>query len=214
LADIKLKTGQYWTNHFNTIGINGMNEALLNFMDKGISHPETKAFALEIMDFMKDKLLSYQKRTNQLFNLEATPAEGTSYRFARIDKKKYRNIIAANEDDLEEDSMEPFYTNSTHLPVDYTDDIFEVLEHQDSLQCKYNGGTVLHGFIGENLSSTKTVKTLIRKIAENYHLPYFTITPTFSICPKHGYLKGEWQYCPKCDREIGWHSQHQYLERG
>lgn len=193
LSDVKKRTGKYWSNHFNTIGINGMNEALENFLGKSIADPEGKAFALEAMDFMRKKILQYQKSTSQLFNLEATPAEGTSYRFARIDKKKFKNIISANE------KGEPFYTNSTHLPVDYTDDIFEALDHQDELQCKYNGGTVLHGFLGESLPNIKAVKSLIKRIAQNYHLPYFTLTPTFSICPVHGYLKGEHQFCPKCD---------------
>lgn len=204
LSDVKKRTGGYWSNHFNTIGINGMNEALENFLGKSIADEKGKALALEIMDFMRKRVLQYQRSSGQLFNLEATPAEGTSYRFARIDKKKYPDIIAANEKDLGKDSIEPFYTNSTHLPVNYTDDIFEALDHQDELQTKYNGGTVLHGFLGESPANTKAVKKLIKKIAYNYHLPYFTLTPTFSVCPKHGYLSGEWQYCPKCDQEIGW----------
>ena len=198
LSDVKKRMGQYWANHFNTIGINGMNEATLNFLNKTIADKEGKAFALEIMDFMRKKLLQYQKSTKQLFNLEATPAEGTAYRFARIDKEKYPNIIVANEKDLKKKKAEPFYTNSTHLPVDYTADIFEALDYQDELQCKYNGGTVFHGFLGESLNSARTVKSLIKKIAQNYHMPYFTLTPTFSICPIHGYIKGEHKYCPKC----------------
>jgi len=201
LSDVKQRTNEYWTNHFNTIGINGMNEALINFLGKDIAGESGKAFAQEVMDFMRKKILQYQKSTKQLFNLEATPAEGTSYRFARIDKEKYADIIVANEKDLGKDGIEPFYTNSTHLPVDYTDDIFEAFDHQDELQVKYNGGTVLHGFLGESLDSIRTVKSLIKKIAQNYHLPYFTLTPTFSICPVHGYLKGEHKYCPKCDGE-------------
>lgn len=204
LSGVKERTGNYWTNHFNTIGILGANEALENFMGKGIMTPEGKTFALEIMDFMRQKLLDYQKESGQLFNLEATPAEGTSYRFAKIDKEKYSKIKVANSKDLGQDKIEPFYTNSTHLPVDYTSDLFEALDHQDDLQCKYTGGTVLHGFLGESLADTQNVKDLVYKISHNYHLPYFTLTPTFSICPKHGYLKGEWEYCPKCDEEIGW----------
>jgi len=203
LSDIYQRTNSYWSNHFNTIGINGMNEAVKNFLGEDITTKVGKALAEEIMDFMREKLLQYQKTTKQLFNLEATPAEGTSYHFARIDKKKYPDILVANEKDLSKDGIEPFYTNSTHLPVDYTDDIFEALDHQDSLQCKYNGGTVLHGFLGESLPDTKAVRGLIKKIADNYHLPYFTLTPTFSICPYHGYLAGEWKYCPKCDQKIG-----------
>ncbi len=198
LSDVKLRTGNYWSNHFNTIGINGMNEAIENFMGKNIADKEGKRFALEVMEFMKKKLLYYQKTTGQLFNLEATPAEGTAYRFAKIDTEKYPDIKTAN------GFKAPFYTNSTHLPVDYTDDIFEALDHQDDLQASYNGGTVLHGFLGESLPDTNAVKKIIKKIAFNYRLPYFTITPTFSICPKHGYLNGEWQYCPKCDVEIGY----------
>lgn len=198
LSDVKERTGKYWSNHFNTIGIIGMNEALQNFLGKDITDEGGKAFALEVMDFMRKKILQYQKSTGQLFNLEATPAEGTSYRAARVDKEKYPDIIVANEKDVKKKGSEPFYTNSTHLPVHWTDDIFEALDHQDELQCKYNGGTVLHGFLGESLSNTKAVKELIKKIAKNYHLPYFTLTPTFSICPKHGYLKGEHHKCPKC----------------
>jgi len=198
LSDVKKRMGQYWANHFNTIGINGMNEATLNFLNKTIADEEGRAFALEIMDFMRKRLLEYQKTTKQLFNLEATPAEGTAYRFARIDKEKYPDIIVANEEDFKKEKAEPFYTNSTHLPVHWTEDIFEALDNQDSLQCKYNGGTVFHGFLGESLPNTKSVKNLIKKMAENYHLPYFTLTPTFSICPIHGYIKGERQFCPKC----------------
>lgn len=204
LSDVYGRTKNYWTNHFSTIGINGMNEAVLNFLGKDITTPEGKAFAIELMDFMRKRILQYQRATGQLFNLEATPAEGTAYHFAKIDKEKYPKIKVANEKDYQEKRQEPFYTNSTHLPVDYTADIFEALDHQDDLQTRYNGGTVLHGFVGESLPTTTSVKNLIKKIATNYKLPYFTLTPTFSICPKHGYLKGEWKYCPKCDREIGY----------
>jgi len=200
LSDVKKRMDQYWSNHFSTIGIVGMNEALENFLGKSIRDDEGRAFALEVMDFMRKRILQYQKSTKQMFNLEATPAEGTSYRFARIDKKKNPNILTAHEKSLDKNGMEPFYTNSTHLPVDSTDDIFEALDHQDELQCRYNGGTVLHGFLGESLSDTATVKKLIKKIANNYSLPYFTLTPTFSICFVHGYLKGEHKFCPKCDK--------------
>jgi len=209
LADVKKRTGKFWSNHFNTIGINGMNEALINFLGKDITSKEGKEFSLELMDFMRKRLLQYQRKTKQLFNLEATPAEGTSYRFARLDKQKFPDIIAANEKDLTKNGFAPFYTNSTQLPVDYTDDIFTAFDHQDDLQIKYNGGTVLHGFLGESPSDNKTTSRLIKKIAENYRLPYFTLTPTFSICPKHGYLKGEHQYCPKCDQEIGFKERRQ-----
>lgn len=202
LETIKQRFGQYWKNHFNTIGLVGMNEACLNFLGKDIATGEGKRFALEILDFMKARMAQYQAEENQLFNLEATPAEGTSYRFAREDKKRFKDIIFANDEAVKENKAEPFYTNSTQLPVNYTSDIFEALEHQDDLQCKYTGGTVIHGFIGESLPDTKSLKALVKKIAQNYRLPYYTITPTFSICPKHGYLAGEHFYCPKCDEEI------------
>ncbi len=204
LADIYQRNGVYWRNHFNTIGLNGTNEALLNLLDISIADPKGKKFALKVMDFMRKKILKYQQETDEMFNLEATPAESASYRFARIDKKKYPEIKVANEDDVKAKGFAPFYTNSTHLPVDYSDDIFEALDCQDELQCMYTGGTVFHGFLGESLPDTESVKSLVKKIAQNYKLPYFTLTPTFSICPKHGYLKGEWKYCPKCDEEIGY----------
>jgi len=204
LQDIYKRNGIYWRNHFNTIGLNGMNEAMINLLGKNIAEPEGKKFALEVMDYMQEKLLLYQKETDEMFNLEATPAESTAYRFARLDKEQYPDIICANEKAHQERGAAPYYTNSTHLPVDYTSDIFEAFELQDELQCKYTGGTVIHGFLGESLPSAESVKNLVRKLAENYKLPYFSITPTFSICPIHGYLKGEWQYCPKCDEEIGY----------
>ncbi|PIU36010.1 ribonucleoside triphosphate reductase, partial [Candidatus Shapirobacteria bacterium CG07_land_8_20_14_0_80_39_18] len=192
----------YWKNHFNTIGLVGMNEACLNFLGENIATEKGKKFALEILDFMREKMGKYQEETNQLFNLEATPAEGTSYRFAREDRKRFKDIIFANNKAVYEGEAEPYYTNSTQLPVDYTTDIFEALEHQDELQCRYTGGCVFHGFLGESLPDTKSVKKVVKKIAENFHLPYFTLTPTFSICPKHGYLAGEHFYCPKCDDDL------------
>src|SRR3989339_90519 len=204
LDNIKLRFNEYWKNHFNTIGLNGMNEAALNLLGQDITTVEGHKFARQTLDFMRERLMDYQNESNQLFNLEATPAEGTAYRFARIDKSKYPEIICANEEDVRSKKAEPFYTNSTHLPVNYTDDIFEALDHQDELQTRYNGGTVLHGFMGESLPDIKSVKLLVKKIAENYKLPYFSITPTFSVCPKHGYLAGEHFYCPKCDIEIGY----------
>ncbi len=202
LEGIKQRFGQYWKNHFSTIGLVGMNEACLNFLGKNIADKEGKKFAIEVLDYMRKRLGDYQKSENQLFNLEATPAEGTSYRFAREDKKRFKDIIFANNKAVKEKKAEPYYTNSTHLPVSYTDDIFEALKHQDELQCKYTGGTVLHGFLGESLPDVKSLKNLVKKIAEQFHLPYYTITPTFSICPVHGYLAGEYYYCPKCDKEI------------
>lgn len=185
---------QHLNNHFSTIGINGMNECLLNFMGKDITSPEGKEFALEILDFMRKQLADYQEETGSLFNLEATPAESTSYRLARHDKAHYPDIISSGDDD-------PFYTNSTQLPVDWTNDIFEALDHQDELQKRYTGGTVFHGFLGEAISDWEMCRKLVKTIAYNYHLPYFTISPTFSICPKHGYLVGEHFNCPHCKSE-------------
>lgn len=204
LSDIYQRNGVYWRNHFNTIGINGMNEALINLLGKNIADPEGRAFALEAMDYMRRKILLYQQETDEMFNLEATPAESAAYRFAKLDKEQFPKIICANEERYQKEKEAPFYTNSTHLPVGYTDDLFEALDNQDELQCKYTGGTVLHGFLGESLPDTESVKNLLRKVTSNYKLPYFSITPTFSICPKHGYLSGEWQFCPKCDEEIGY----------
>ncbi len=203
LKDIYDRFGSYWQNHFNTIGINGMNDALVNFMGKDLTDKEAKALAEELLDFMREKLMDYQTETNNLYNLEASPAEGATYRFAKKDKELFPDILVANNRSVKEDGANPYYTNSSHLPVGFTDDIFEALELQDSLQTKYTGGTVLHGFLGEKINDPESCKLLVKKIAENYKLPYFTITPTFSICPKHGYLPGEHKYCPKCDNEIG-----------
>jgi ribonucleoside-triphosphate reductase len=208
LQDIKNKYGEYWKNHFNTIGINGMNEAALNLLDKDITTAEGKEFALDILNFMREKMMDYQLETNSLFNLEATPAEGTSYRFAKADKERFPDIICANEQAYREKGAEPYYTNSSQLPVDFTEDMFEALDLQDALQTRYTGGTVFHGFVGEKMPSIESTKSLVKKIAERYHLPYFTITPTFSVCPVHGYIAGEHFFCPKCDQEIG------YVETG
>lgn len=191
LESIKKVRGSYWANHFSTIGLLGMNEGLLNLMGENIASKKGRKFASEVLDLMRQKLVGYQTKTNNIYNLEATPAEGASYRLAKVDKKQFKNITTAG-------NPEPYYTNSTHLPVDYTDDIFEALKLQDDLQTKYTGGTVLHGFLGEQLNNGETTKQLVKKIAENFHLPYFTITPTFSICPNHGYINGEYFYCPKC----------------
>lgn len=203
LEDIKSKFGEYWKNHFNTIGINGMNEAAINLLGEDITKPEGHKFAVEVLDFMREKLMDYQNETNSLFNLEATPAEGTGYRFAKADKQKFPEIVVANEKVYREEGADPYYTNSSQLPVNYTEDIFEALDLQDDLQTRYTGGTVLHGFIGERMPSSDATKALVKKIAEKYHLPYFTITPTFSVCPVHGYVAGEHFFCPKCDNEIG-----------
>jgi anaerobic ribonucleoside-triphosphate reductase len=215
LANIKQRFGGYWQNHFSTIGIIGMNEALLNFAPIGssIASKEGKKFAIEILDFMREKIMDYQNATNHLYNLEATPAEGTSRRLSRIDKDKYPDIIVANEEAVSAGKSSPYYTNSSQLPVNYTDDLFEALDLQDDIQTKYTGGTVLHAFIGEALPTAEAVKKLVKKISYNYHLPYFTITPTFSICPTHGYLSGEHHFCPKCDEEIGFIGDTANIER-
>jgi ribonucleoside-triphosphate reductase len=191
---------EYWKNHFSTIGLIGMNEACLNLFKEDIASSKGHEFTISVLNFMRDKLLEFQKETGNNYNLEATPAEGTSYRLAKIDKKKYPGIICANEDACKK-GAEPFYTNSTHLSVNFTDDIFEVLDLQDEIQTKYTGGTVVHIFVGERIENTETVKGLARKICENYYLPYFTITPTFSICPGHGYIVGEHEKCPTCHAE-------------
>ena len=181
LRDIKARFGVYWKNHFSTIGLIGMNEACLNLLGSDIGSFRGKQFALEVMDYMRAKIVEFQKQTGNNYNLEATPGEGTSYRLAKLDKEKY-----------------PYYTNSTQLPVNYTDDIFEVLDHQDDLQTKYTGGTVVHIYAGERIQSTETMKSLVKKVCNNYHLPYFTFSPTFSTCPNHGYISGEHFTCPEC----------------
>ncbi|KXG78657.1 ribonucleoside triphosphate reductase [Thermotalea metallivorans] len=214
LQGVKDATGQYFKNHFSTIGINGMNEACINLLGVDITTEEGNAFAVEIMEFMNRVIQIFQEETGSLWNLEASPAEGASYRFARLDKKMYPNIFTQGKD-------EPYYTNSTQLPVNYTRDIFEAVEKQEKLQSLYTGGTVLHGFIGEEIESIETCKTLIKKIFQNSSIPYVTITPTFSICPDHGYLAGEHFYCPHCDREaevwtrvVGFHRPVQSWNKG
>ncbi|HOV21843.1 MAG TPA: ribonucleoside triphosphate reductase [bacterium] len=200
LRSVKERTKKYWTNHFSTIGIIGMNEACLNLFGKDIGTQEGRDFAIEIMNFIREKLIKFQEETGNLYNLEATPAEGTSYRLAKIDKTKYPDIIVANEESYKK-GAEPFYTNSTQLPVNYTDDIFLAFELQDALQTLYTGGTVFHIFIGEKIHSANGIKSLVKTICENFHLPYFTITPTFSICPNDGYISGEHFECPRCKSE-------------
>ncbi len=194
LRDIYARYGEYWKNHFNTIGIVGMHESLLNFMGVGIDTKEGREFAIKVLDFMRERIRKYQEETGILYNLEATPAEGTSYRLARKDKQMFPDIITSGKD-------EPFYTNSTQLPVDYTDDIFTALDHQEELQIRYTGGTVLHGFVGEKIDDIEVCKEIVKKIAYNYRIPYYTITPTFSVCPDHGYVAGEHFSCPTCGKE-------------
>ena len=197
LRNVKEKYGKYWKNHFATIGLVGMNEAMLNLLGCSIATPEGTDFAVKTLNFMRKKLSDFQMQTENIYNLEATPAEGTSYRLARIDKKRYRDIIAANTKHVT-NGAEPFYTNSSQLPVDYEGDLFEALEHQEKVQTMYTGGTVFHIFLGERVHSWKAAADLIRRVAWNSHLPYFTLTPTFSICQSHGYISGEHKQCPQC----------------
>ncbi len=197
LRGVKAQHGKYWRNHFSTIGIVGLNEAILNLFGVNIGSLEGLDFAIRVLAFMRNKLIDFQKETEIMFNLEATPAEGTSYRLARIDKKKHPDIIVANEKNVATGAA-PFYTNSSQLPVDYEVDLFEALEHQDKLQTLYTGGTVFHIFLGERLHSWKAAAELIRKVSWGSRLPYFTLTPTFSICPTHGYMTGEHKQCPTC----------------
>jgi anaerobic ribonucleoside-triphosphate reductase len=194
LRSVKERFGGYWFNHFNTIGLVGMNESLLNFMGKDICSEEGRAFAIKVLDFMRDLLLKFQEETDQLFNLEATPAEGTAYRLAKIDKELYPDIITAGQDS-------PYYTNSTQLPVSFTDDIFSALDLQEELQVRYTGGTVFHIYLGERIENIEACKKLLQRIMGRYRVPYITITPTFSICLDHGYLPGEQYECSQCGRE-------------
>ena len=184
-------------NHFSTIGVNGVNEMIRNFT--GDEHDITTGwghdFAVRLLDHIRTRIAAFQEETGHMYNLEATPAEGTTYRFAKEDRKRYPNILQAGTEDA------PYYTNSTQLPVGYTDDAFEALERQDDLQRKYTGGTVLHLYMSEHISSAEACKKLVRRSLERFRLPYITITPSFSICPKHGYLAGEHEFCPKCDEE-------------
>ncbi len=197
LREIKNRTNVYWKNHFSTIGLIGMNEACLNFIGEDIASKTGQAFSLKVMDHIRTILSEVQEKTGDLFNLEATPAEGTSYRLSLMDKSMYPDSFCANEEDYR-NGADPYYTNSTQLPVNYSDDLFETLALQDKLQSKYTGGTVLHVFLGEMVEDVETVKNLVRKISTNHTLPYFTLTPTFSVCPSHGYLKGRVESCPAC----------------
>jgi ribonucleoside-triphosphate reductase len=194
LREIKKHTGEYWHNHFSTIGVVGMNEALLNFMQRDLTTSEGQDFAIEIIEYLRDMLKDIQLETGHVYNLEATPAEGTSYRLARLDKARYPDIVTAG-------NGTPYYTNSTQLPVGYTDDIFEVLDLQDNLQSLYTGGTVLHAYLGESIEDIQTCKRFIQKVFANHKLPYLSITPTFSVCNNHGYLRGEQFACPTCGGE-------------
>ena len=201
LRDIKARFGVYWKNHFSTIGLVGMNEACENLLGCSIADDKGHDFAVEVMDYMRDLIVKFQEETGNNYNLEATPAEGTSYRLAKLDKKNLVDIKCANDDEYYSQGAEPYYSNSTQLPVNCTDDIFELLDHQDDLQTKYTGGTVVHIFAGERIHDISTMKNLVKKICENYHLPYFTFSPTFSVCPTHGYVAGEHSSCPDCGSE-------------
>ncbi|MCA9398339.1 MAG: ribonucleoside triphosphate reductase, partial [Candidatus Omnitrophica bacterium] len=198
LRKVKQRFDEYWKNHFSTIGLIGMNEACLNLLGESICSTKGHDFAVRVLDYMRKRMVDFQKETGNNYNLEATPAEGTTYRLAKMDKKMFSDIICANEEEFKA-GKEPFYTNSTHLPVGYSDDIFEVLELQDKLQSRYTGGTVLHGFVGEKIHNVVGLKQLIRIICEKFKLPYFTITPTFSVCPNCGYVAGEHPECPRCE---------------
>lgn len=194
LRGVKARSGQYWSNHFNTIGIIGMNEALINFMGEDITTPKGQLFALKVMHFMRKIMLDFQKETGHMYNLEATPAEGTSYRLAMLDKERYPDIKAAG-------INEPYYTNSTQPPVGFTDDIFEAVENQDELQSLYTGGTVLHLYLGEKIDDITTCKNVIKSVFQNSKMPYISLTPTFSVCPEHGYIAGEHFNCPDCNAD-------------
>ncbi|MDR1940888.1 MAG: ribonucleoside triphosphate reductase [Endomicrobium sp.] len=196
LRSVKERFNEYWKNHFSTIGIVGLNEACMNLFGESIGGKKGKAFGEYVLDFMRDVLIKYQEETGNNYNLEATPAEGTSYRLAKLDKQKFHDIISANSG-----GEIPFYTNSSQLPVNYTDDIFENLDLQDNMQTKYTGGTVVHMFMGERVKDTQALKEFIKTVCENYSLPYFSVTPTFSVCPKCGYIEGEHAQCPKCKQE-------------
>lgn len=185
---------RHWNNHFSTIGLIGMNEAALNFMNKDLTDPTARAFALEVLTHMRNRLVTYQESTGHLFNLEATPGESTSHRFAHIDRQKFPHMIIPGDDS-------PYYTNSTQLPVNATDDLFEALDMQHDLQRQYTGGTVVHAFIGETIDDPDACAHLVRSIAHNYRIPYFTISPTYSVCKTHGYLTGEQPVCPICTNE-------------
>jgi len=185
---------RHWNNHFSTIGLIGMNEATLNFMNRGLTDPQARAFALDVLTHMRERLVAYQESTGHLFNLEATPGEGTSHRLARIDRQKFPRMIIPGGDT-------PYYTNSTWLPVNATDDVFEALDMQQELQRQYTGGTIIHALLGEAIDDPETCARLVRSIAQNYRIPYFTISPTYSVCKNHGYLAGEQTTCPVCSEQ-------------
>lgn len=199
LRNVKEGKDRYWVNHFSTIGLIGMNEAMQNLLGKSIADKEGKEFSEEVLTFMRNTLSDYQQETGNNYNLEATPGEGTTYRLALLDRAKFNNAIFAN--GIGKDVKTPYYTNSTHVPVNYTDDMFELLDLQDELQTKYTGGTVIHLFLGERAPDAKALRSAVKSICKNYRLPYFTFSPSFSICKNHGYLNGEQTVCEKCGEE-------------
>lgn len=189
LADIKKRRGTFWSNHFSTIGLVGVNEGCVNLLKEDITTERGRDFAVELLNYIRERMMEFQEETGNMYNLEATPAEGTTYRLARIDKKKFPGIFTQGE-------KEPYYTNSSNLPVKFTEDLFDALDHQDKVQTLYTGGTVFHIFLGERIDDIEVCKALVRKIAENYSIPYYTITPSFTICSEHGYIPGEHFSCP------------------
>lgn len=202
LSSVREGSGEYWANHFSTLGVVGLNEAALNLLGVTLAHEEGIWFACRTLKFMREILVRFQEATEHLWNLEATPAEGTAYRLAMLDRERYPEIRVANERAVRERGAAPYYTNSSQLPVDFTDDLFRALKLQEELQTLYTGGTVFHAWLGERLPSPEAVKSLVGRIFANFRIPYLTLTPTFSVCPEHGYLPGENRYCPKCDEEI------------
>lgn len=202
LSPVKESREAYWANHFSTIGVIGMNEAALNLCGENLAQEEGIAFARRTLEFMRETLVRFQEGTGHLWNLEATPAEGTSYRLAMLDQQRFPQIRFANDRAVRKEGAAPYYTNSSQLPVDFTDDLFRALALQEGLQTLYTGGTVFHTWLGERLPSPEAVKSLVAKALGNFRIPYLTLTPTFSVCPRHGYLPGEWRHCPKCDEEV------------
>lgn len=198
LRSVKEQTGGYWKNHFSTIGVIGLNEAAFNLLGCTIAEPEGLSFSIRVLDFLREKLVAFQEATEDLWNLEATPAEGTSYRLAMLDKKRFPKIIVANDQAVKEHGAAPYYTNSSHLPVNFTDDLFLALSLQEPLQIRYTGGTVFHIWLGEKVPYPEAAKVLVARIFERFRIPYITLTPTFSVCKSHGYLAGEHEACPMC----------------
>lgn len=213
LRNVKSSQNEYWKNHFSTIGIIGMNESLLNLFGVDLLDHDARMFAIKVMNHIRDRLMMYQEETGHLYNLEATPGEGTTHRLARLDKQQFPDIIVAN-DEAYKKGAKPYYTNSSQFHVSANIDLFEALDLQDNLQTLYTGGTVFHVFLGERVYDWKVARDLIRKIAYMFKLPYYTLTPTFSVCPVHGYIAGEHNYCPKCDVEIGYSNMSRLRDQG